>query len=289
MKNKILSLLIILIIFSCKENSTQEKLLKKENDLSEYNLKNNVKYFLAIKYIAKDSFGIVLKNGIYKDKYDNLSEYEESISFNKEGFVLNKIEFNDGKIKSKEVFIRDSLNRKSQLKHFNSKNEFTRKDIFKYNENGKINEMSGYNNNGNIIGKWIFVYEKDKMTRIGYDSKGSMGSKHISSFNKLGELDELKYLDFDNSKLNYTDKFRYDKEQNTKTEFSTPHYSSGLDDTKWITKYNEKGDLIERILNDTYVTKFQYEYDKSNNWIKQIEYSEGFPRYIIERKINYYN
>jgi len=301
---KILTLLLLLTVLSnCKESDKKENIETKiepvtdkkstteikKNDLLEYNLKGKVKGFSAIKYKAKDSFGIVLKDGIHKDKYSSLSDYEETISFNKEGYVTRKTKHNDGVLIWKENIIRDSLYRKIESNKFNSKNKLTGKQAFKYNKNGKISEMNAYKNDGDIEGKWIYIYEEKKMTRNNYNSDGSMYSSYISTYNDKGALIEFKYLDYEERKYNYTNNYSYNVEENTKTKINKLYYSLELEDTKWLSKYNESGDLIKKTLGDSYITKYEYEYDEQNNWTKQIEYSDGFPEFIIERKINYFN
>ena len=87
---------------------------------------------------------------------------------------------------------------------------------------------------------------------------------------------------------NYIHNYSYNAEENSVTEINKSFYSIELDDTKWFRKYNNSGDLIEETLNDYYATKYQYEYDQHNNWTKQIQISLEFPRYIIERKIDYF-
>jgi hypothetical protein len=56
---------------------------------------------------------------------------------------------------------------------------------------------------------------------------------------------------------------------------------------KWTTEYDEQGNEIEK---KGYVTEdailftrtYEYEYDESKNWIKQIIYYNDIPKYILE-------
>ncbi len=290
MKNQFLILLVCVFGVDCSNGISDKKIKTqiKKNDLLEYNLKGKIKGFSETKYKAKDSFGIVLKDGIYKDKYSSLSDLEESITFNKEGFVISKTEYNDGIVEKQEKFIRDSLYRKTESNFYNSKNKFAGKQIFKYNESGDISEMTAYKSDGKIEGKWIYIYEKNKMTRNNYGSEGNLYSNYISTYNDKGELIEYKHLDFENRKYNYTINYIYNTKQNTKTEVNKSYYSSELEDIKWFSKYNKSGDLIIKTLDDSYITKYEYDYDEHNNWTKKIEFSDVFPEFITERKIQYF-
>mgnify|MGYP006436675829 CR=1 FL=1 len=291
MKKQFFIILFVVLESSCLNDTGNNEITTgiKENDLTEYNLKCKVNEISFIKYNAKDSFGIALKDGIHKSDYDSLSSLEKTISFNKEGYITSKIKYNDGVILSKANFIRDSLNRKIKKNVFNSEDELTGKQIFKYNLNGKISEMNSYNNNGEIQMKWIYIYEDNKVTRNDYYSSGRKVSRYIKTYNDEEDLIKLKYLDFEDSKMNYINNYSYNHKENTVTQINKSFYSIEIDDTKFFRKFNNAGVLIEETINDFTTTKYQYEYDQHNNWTKQIWISNEFPRFIIERKIQYYD
>jgi len=58
-------------------------------------------------------------------------------------------------------------------------------------------------------------------------------------------------------------------------------------------KYNEKGDLIENLMEPSdgkpkTVWKYQYKYDSSENWIEKVNYKDNKPLSILKRTIEYY-
>lgn len=62
-----------------------------------------------------------------------------------------------------------------------------------------------------------------------------------------------------------------------------------------IFKYDEKGNKVEETFSGTFSNEpikvnftYKYEYDKTGNWIKRINYQDGVLGSITEREIEYY-
>lgn len=59
-------------------------------------------------------------------------------------------------------------------------------------------------------------------------------------------------------------------------------------------KYDEKGNQIEENLynSDSSLSSkwtFQYEFDKQGNWVKRIDFEDGIPELLLDRKYEYYD
>ena len=52
--------------------------------------------------------------------------------------------------------------------------------------------------------------------------------------------------------------------------------------------YESKENISDDNDDKDYTSTSKYEYDKNSNWIKQIEFMNGVPLYILEREIEYY-
>lgn len=86
---------------------------------------------------------------------------------------------------------------------------------------------------------------------------------------------------------------KYDKNGNLIEEkINSPAIYGGVK-IKTVYKYNNKGNIIEKIKstsmgNQKNEDKIKYEYDKNNNWIKTIIFQGKKPLGMIERVIEYY-
>jgi hypothetical protein len=89
-------------------------------------------------------------------------------------------------------------------------------------------------------------------------------------------------------------KYTYDDKGNISEESLCRQ--DGKTDLTEAHMYNEQGHHTQMVVT-LYMTEpaprmvftYEYVYDKYGNWIQKIEYLDGVPKYIIERKITYYN
>jgi hypothetical protein len=99
-----------------------------------------------------------------------------------------------------------------------------------------------------------------------------------------------------NGSLSSSIKYTYDNNGNEVEITIILYLPEGKDTFKTNYKYNEDNQIIEKIdfQNNTYInseTKYKYIYlnvDSNKNWTKKIEFKNGKPNLIIERKVEYF-
>ncbi|MEL4456948.1 RHS repeat domain-containing protein [Lutimonas vermicola] len=186
---------------------------------------------------------------------------------------------------------------------------FITKTIYdKQQYRGPYEELIKYDNNCNEIEKIINEEGQFVLKRTyKYDDNGVLiGETHFK------EDGSSKYIDFEKGNF----KYEYDNEGNliraTRTEkdyftyeydnegrlIKTTEFSSYVpnDENIQLLKYSDEGYLISKKYKGRstdngekydYTESFTYEFDKKGNIIKKIEYLDGVPIIIEERKIEY--
>lgn len=256
-----ISLIILLIIslVSCEESY---------NYLVKYNLNGKVSKISSFKYHAIERFGEI-KNGkrIARDSKNILDKdiANVQIIFNEYGFVDWITKFDErNSIETKLKFDTDSI-----LSYYYTNGDLKMRSIL--NNSIFPTEIKNYDSTGQIISKEICEYDKNKLI-----------SK--KSYNASGEL--LKVIEY-----SYNDEGFIEKE--LWKEIQKSFYSYKLDTIKsFITyEYNDNNDIIKYTTNrgEQKISKnFKYTYDEFNNWITRIEFEGLVPKYIIKRKIEYF-
>ncbi|MBV7440439.1 hypothetical protein KRX57_03330 [Weeksellaceae bacterium TAE3-ERU29] len=136
---------------------------------------------------------------------------------------------------------------------------------YKYDERGNlIEERITRAKDGSSAGYKINSYDEsnNKIEEKKYSSAGVLDTRNIYKYNEKGEL--IQQSIYTSDKL-----------------YSNIYY-----------KYNNRGERIEEkyeyssiIINSTY----KYKYDEKGNWINRIEFIDDKPKYIEERKYEYYD
>ncbi len=93
---------------------------------------------------------------------------------------------------------------------------------------------------------------------------------------------------------NYAGDFwtKYDDKGN-RIEYNR-YKSDGILDYRHTYKYDNEDNPIEKNLFKPdgslfYTDTYKYDYDNKKNWIKRIEFRDDIPRFILVRKIEYYD
>jgi len=217
-------------------------------------------------------------------------------------------------LKGKVEVMSESLLQGEGSKKTNSKN------VFKYDANGNMVELSNYNADGKVISTIRSTYDAsgilikeetilgngnvDLVSAIKTDAKGNkieqqdvrpMGNiefnyKYYYTYDKKGQLTErIAYRGNGTFLFKYV--FNYDDNGN-RTEW-IQHGSDSSVVGKVIYKYNEKNNLAEQTeYNGDGSVKamytFSYEFDRKNNWVRRKKMQEGKVVEIKEREIKYY-
>jgi len=175
-----------------------------------------------------------------------------------------------------------------------------RKDIYYYNNDGFLVELSSYGPDGMLAWKNIFEYDKhNKITHeASYDPDGSLAWEDKYKYDKNDHLlEKVSYLvEDENEYVSRT--FRYDSQNQLVKE--TSYYPDGKRSSDFIYTYNFDGKLVEEKFYDYYkklTLKDQYKYDRNENlkeWIlidkngKLVNNYEGIAKktYQYNRKNN---
>ena len=194
------------------------------------------------------------------------------------------------------------------------------KNVFKYDENGNIIELSNYkadgklnstvkstyDANGKLIKEETFLGDgkTDLVSTIKTDAKGNkieqedvrpMGNilfnyKYQYKYDEKGQLVErVAYRG--NGSLLFKYVFKYDDNGN-RTEWIQTNSDNAVIG-KVVYKYNEKNNLTEQTEYSGDVSvkakfTYSYEFDKKGNWIRQKKMQDGKVVEVKERDIKYY-
>jgi hypothetical protein len=194
------------------------------------------------------------------------------------------------------------------------------KNVFKYNANGNMTELSNYKADGKVNSTIRYTYDAsgklikeetllgngtvDLVSAIKTDAKGNkieqedvrpMGNimfnyKYYYRYDEKGQQTErIAYRGNGTFLFKYI--FKYDDNGN-KTEWIQQGPDSSVVG-KVIYKYNEKNNLAEQTEykgdgSVKAIYTFSYDFDKKNNWIRQKKMQDGKVVDIKERDIKYY-
>ncbi len=222
------------------------------NDLDKETRKDSLtfKYNENHKVIRIDFF----QNNFYQfsmfSKYDNNNNLIEESEYNPNSFID----------------IKDIKNEDDLFKTDGSK--FIYKENF-YDEKNKKIQTNVYTRDGGNISKL-----KNKVFYI-YDDFNNIMEERIQNF--IVNSTSIRYFTYKNSLL-FNEK--YIDSGNSKLQINKYFY------------YNETNFIIKSEIkdrNESFLIEFKYKLDKKGNWIKQTKIINGVPKFILERKIEYYN
>lgn len=263
-----------------------------KTDLEELKLKGEVKSFQEYSYEAIDKFGELTKG---KRQYDlGFKSYPIGAlkTFNKNGYINKIIEYDENKIVSKTS--NHSYNEKGNIIEINgldSNDSLKYKIIFKYNDKDFMTVRSLYDKEGEISQKMVFEYNEE-LNQVGkswyfFADKDELYSYDENKYDLKGNLKSI-FTDFyDSLRISEKSYFTYDENGNLIKEEKSKSTKEGAFQAYTTYDYNDKG-YVSNESSATYGLQYEYEYDAYTNWIKRIEYINGFPKFILERKIEYY-
>jgi hypothetical protein len=286
MKLKIYSIITTasLLFFSCNKS------IEIKNDLEKQNLYGNVKSITENNFFAVKKFGEIVKGDNFRNTFGELID-SSYIEFNTNGYISKSFMFLNEK---------NDYNDKNQLitKQYLSKDLKTAStETYKYDNKGYLIESN--NNFSKDKTKYLNDIDGNCIELNQYDSIGNLFYKVKTniSYTKEGDrIEERKSYNDDGSFSSHL-KMIFDKNGN---EIESCHYDeSGKIYQKINSKYNSQNLLIEYKERQEYqknvcegwtkLIEYKYtKFDSNKNWTEKIEYKNGKPVEIIERKIVYY-
>lgn len=312
MKIKFLALIFLpFILLSCDDNS--------QNDLEKKNLIGNVKSVKEFSFLAIEKFGEISKGERGRENYWDKNTH---ISFNEGGDEIEISEyFYDGTFFIITVFsYNDKGNLIEKKSHLKDK-EFHIEESYKYGIDGFLIQTNLYSNDGSQSGKLVYKNDKNgnviEMNQLASDTSFSnLNLKFVYSYNKDGNKTEFKgyyadgreyinaayvYLNgrktesifYRNESLESKTKLQYNKNQVLVKESINRYNTENIIVSNRTLIYDENENPLEII--DTKgdnqqpnIITYRYLFDEAGNWVERIEFQNNIPKYIIDRKIDYY-
>jgi len=286
-----------------KVKSLRETYFPVRDKLGEYILdkRENKSYLKYYKYYEFNRLG----NTTTYDSVSGIDEIKDEdvyfeYEYDKKGNLIKKNKCLDnigGTIDWEYLY--DDDNKLLEIKEFlNSENDCSREtDIYKYDNNGQLIEVDQYNMNGYLSTKWVFEhFNEGKLKKSYHYANGFLHMSFLYNFDENGNPLEVIIYNGDGKLLDRTT-YKFDTKCFKLEKIIYCQWDSSIIQEKDTYKYNDDGNLIEHksyrfdIEEDTknnWNISYKYEFDKNNNWIKKIQFSNGFPIYIFERKITYF-
>ena len=263
------------------------------------NIKYSVKKIIEHNYYAKIDNEKITKAGRLSKNIGQI------YSFDKNGNSVERLEIEDStdisktEMKERKTLSYDETGKLNTIiteGYFNFDN---RTYIYKYDKRGRIVKLTSLKPNGKTNSKKSFKYNSKSGRLVSSILNGYIDYSYKYEFTELpnGNLECLQYEDnkkhqtlvFDsNGKL-------LKKTKHVKRYSSMNYMSSGgnveiytYDEHGNITSKKEISILIRLNANEKPKYSYEYEYDEKFNWIRQIEFQDNEPVYIIEREIEYF-
>jgi len=229
---------------------------KKHNDLISNNIKGNVRQITENVFEVNEKFGDLQKG---KLKTTNVIKYNE-----------------DGNVTEyRRISMPDSISGKED-----------NVETYQYKDGKKISSTNGKSHKIDVR----YAYDNDKLVEINtYKDNGSLSMKTKFKYNNndlIAEADEY----VSNGNLNgrvinkYTDS-KHIKEQDKITA------DNKIESVTWY-NYDEKDNLTGyKYKSGTYTGNYLLNFSnlEKDNWLKLVNYYNGKPETLVERKIEYYN
>ncbi len=145
-----------------------------------------------------------------------------------------------------------------------------------------LQEERIYDSNDNLI-------ELRKYNPNAYRTEVALGRKEFYKYDKLNRKIEENYSDTPTSKRLFRD-FKYDEAGLLTQERFVKNSNEILNSSEYL--YDRNRNLTElcyfREGSVKSTARFQYKFDKSNNWVEQLKIVDGQPLYLRKRTIIYY-
>jgi hypothetical protein len=240
------------------------------------------------------------KNRIKKGEpaYRLPSQGNRFVAYTEEGDISERKEINlHGEVKSHKKYTYDKYSSISSVTSYVDGVAYVTRDSNVYNEQGLLiavyscdEPCSGFQQ----INRYTYDdYGYLVWDEFNLDDSGDCGRNFYVNYPD-GKAKEIRTFYNCQDSVYSARKYTYDEKGNI-VEESLCRQDGKTDLTEAHT-YNEYGHHTQMVVT-LYITEpaprmvftYEYVYDKNGNWIQKVEYLNGVPKYIIERKIIYYN
>ena len=266
-------LILFILFYGCNN-----QILENENDLTNLNLRGNVKSIIENKFAAVEKFGEIMRG-------KSIEDYEHKVNhqyiFNSFGNIMSE----------KNGFLSRNVE-----KNYNVKNKLVSETIIL--ENGEVHKKTylykvddtleiNIHNGEKLLSKTKFIYiTKDSIHKNEYNSNGDLEYKTISKY-KNNRLQKQSFY-YGNTEFNSINS--YDSYGNL---VKIANYDSKKKLTNIVTmKYDENNMIVENKNfykgKFTVDLKYKYKLDDSKNWIQKVVIKDNKPFWLFERKIEYF-
>ena len=178
------------------------------------------------------------------------------------------------------------------VEEYNNVGALWKKDIYTYDESGKITQVKSMDNKDKPQFNYTYTYDDkgNETERATYDKNDKLVQRITYAYDDNGNMTEMVEYDA-NNKLSQKETYKYDV-KNKKIEQQGYNLNGSLAYTfKYL--YNPKGELIETRTFDpagnlTSKLTQHFKFDAYKNWTERIQYTDGKGSYITERIIEYH-
>jgi hypothetical protein len=164
---------------------------------------------------------------------------------------------------------------------------------YEYDSEGNLTKELMFDSKG-LMGYWTYKYDNigNRVERTGYLSDDFV-ERWIMEYNDSGQLAKEYMVDKvpDTIPTYMVKTFEYDNDGRLISLISTDPDTQVNATNRF--EYNNKNDLIEHYSKNNFqrgtkeIITYKYTYDSNNNWTQRIEFENGNPIKISERKIEY--
>jgi len=276
-------LLPVLVLFSCTGQNFPKK------DLNYYEVEGKVNHLSIYHYLALEKDGEIVKGEPYLE-----GEGDQTLTFNKQGYAIEVYFYGEAdSLDSKLIRDHDKDFKCLGEAGFNAKNEPIFEWIWLYDDKGNNTERIQVQEDSSLFTSWYLYYDEsgELIARTVFRSPNSnlFDSLRWTLDDKKRQVEEWNYGYYGlygYNKVEYigeTDKiakiYRYDY-----LEDLTDYFELSYNDHDLLAdaKQFNADSLEQQVLN------FEYTYDEKGNWITKIQFKEGNPVYLDERRIIYY-
>lgn len=238
-------------------------------------MKNFIRLFFLL--FILESCSIVSKPSTKQKNLNGtvrLLQFKVFEAIEKNGFIVKGTE-QSGMFAGNNVTIFDKKGFKKEYIVYAEDNKFKElHKTYKYNRKGLLLEEREYYTNGELMNTSVFKYKGQKDSLSINEVHSSEGVKNY--VHKYDASNNIIYMG--GNILTYDSKNNLIKEVNN--------------DAICTYEYDDKSNIIKKQYESVYssiISIFEYiNFDYQGNWTKQIEYRKGKPKFICERKIEYY-
>lgn len=227
---------------------------------------------ISKKTFKADEYSIYpFKTKLGRDMNDT-DQNDNVIEFDKKGFIIKHNIYNYGIVhvqnyeykfedyhSQKWIFKYNELNQKIEKLITDKYNQIKSNETYSYSENKMITKIFDYNGYQVTTIENLIDNKGRIVTKKFYDEENDFCGHKNYQFNSKNDIVKELHNNFDESTV-----YTYDKKRN-------------LLRIEWYVENDSNG-----------FKEFKYKSDSNDNWIEKIEYIKDQPKYIVERRIEYF-